>query len=323
MVMGAFLFKQKAKEALRGKWQNALVVCFFSGLFLTVASLLQTKMFEGLMAAASSLSAMMSTVGGEMTNAQMMQLVDLANRYMDEFYKITPAAWGSLGGAYLAALVFGPALKVGCARYFALLVRGTDIGVKDGLLGRFNILFKSMWLYVRMGVQIALWGLLFIIPGVIAAIRYSMAPYLLADDPSLSASEAIQKSKEMMKGRKASYFMLMISFIGWSLVISFGLTLLGGVVGRVVLDVVAQFAQVALNTYIAASSAAFYNAFVRENGVEDLVDFMRRRMREAGMSENDISAAGFGGGEDMILEDEEEADDGTVNEDDADGGEGE
>ena len=62
---------------------------------------------------------------------------------------------------------------------------------------------------------------------------------------------------------------------------------------------------------------------ITNDGVEDLVDFMRRRMREAGMSENDISAAGFGGGEDMVLDDEEEADDGTVNEDDADGGEGE
>ena len=34
MVLGSFYFKQEARRALRGNWQPALVVTFFSGIFL-------------------------------------------------------------------------------------------------------------------------------------------------------------------------------------------------------------------------------------------------------------------------------------------------
>ena len=46
-----------------------------------------------------------------------------------------------------------------------------------------------------------LWMLLFIIPGFIAALRYSMAYFILKDNPEIGALEAIRRSKEMMKGQ--------------------------------------------------------------------------------------------------------------------------
>ena len=60
-----------------------------------------------------------------------------------------------------------------------------------------------------------LWSLLFIIPGIIAAIRYSQAFLIKLDDPDLSATECIDKSKEMMNGHKMDYFLLILSFIVW------------------------------------------------------------------------------------------------------------
>ena len=41
MVLGSFFFKHRAKLVLKGYLQNALVVTFFTSIFLTVAQVLQ------------------------------------------------------------------------------------------------------------------------------------------------------------------------------------------------------------------------------------------------------------------------------------------
>ena len=316
MMIGSFLFKQRAREALKGNWQNALVVSFFSGVLLTVASLIQTRALEGVTAAAYSLYAMMGSVGGEMNNEQTMQLLDLANRYLAEFNNIAPATWWTLGIAYVLAFVVTPALAVGCNNYFIKLVRGEEIGVFKGLTARMHILPKTLWLYVRMFVQIFLWGLLFILPGIIAAIRYSMAPYYMAENPEISAGEAIRRSDAAMKGRKASYFMLLVSFVGWTLLMSVVQMVLGGVLGNVLMMVLSQFMSLMLTTYINGSCAAFYHALSSTNGLSDLFDTMRRRMKEAGISEVEIRAAGFGEQEDDTFIHEEENEEATEEDDD-------
>jgi uncharacterized membrane protein len=62
-----------------------------------------------------------------------------------------------------------------------------------------------------------LWALLLIVPGIVAAISYSMTFFILAEDSSLTPMEAINKSKQMMDGYKLKYFYLCLKFIGWAL----------------------------------------------------------------------------------------------------------
>jgi uncharacterized membrane protein len=68
-----------------------------------------------------------------------------------------------------------------------------------------------------MFVFIILWMLLLIIPGIIAALSYSMTFYIIADDETMDAMEAIDKSKAMMDGYKWKYFCLALRFVGWAL----------------------------------------------------------------------------------------------------------
>ncbi len=79
-----------------------------------------------------------------------------------------------------------------------------------------NFVLKIILLSILMCVYIFLWTCLFVIPGIIAAYRYRMAYYALIDDPSISVSEAIRRSKALMAGRKMDLFVLDLSFIGWS-----------------------------------------------------------------------------------------------------------
>ena len=62
-----------------------------------------------------------------------------------------------------------------------------------------------------------MWSLLFIIPGIVAAYSYAMAPYILAENPDMTVREAIAASKEMMRGSRWRLFCLGFSFIGWSM----------------------------------------------------------------------------------------------------------
>jgi len=88
----------------------------------------------------------------------------------------------------------------------------------------FEILFKgfnqfgtALVAYLLMVLFVILWMILLIIPGIIAALSYSMTFFILADDKSIDALDALKKSQKMMKGYKMKLFLLWLSFIGWAL----------------------------------------------------------------------------------------------------------
>ncbi len=62
---------------------------------------------------------------------------------------------------------------------------------------------------------IYLWSLLFIIPGIVKAYSYSMAPFILAENPGIGAKRAIVLSDKMTQGEKMNIFVLDLSFLGW------------------------------------------------------------------------------------------------------------
>ena len=118
-----------------------------------------------------------------------------------------------LSGIY-DLIVFGPA-TVGIYAYLMKMVRRQSPVYRDCFAG-FDDFGRCLLLGVRMLVQIMLWMMLFIVPGIIAAYRYSQAPLLLRDHPDWSPSDCIRESKKMMVGNKGSLFVLDLSFIGWT-----------------------------------------------------------------------------------------------------------
>ena len=74
-------------------------------------------------------------------------------------------------------------------------------------------------------LYVFLWSLLFIIPGIVAGFSYAMTDYILAEDPELTADEAISQSKSIMMGNKWRFFCLQFSFIGWDILatLAFGI----------------------------------------------------------------------------------------------------
>ena len=124
-----------------------------------------------------------------------------------------------MGAVYF---ILGSIIKVGYAKF--------NLNLVDRLEGSFENLFAyfSDWKTTAaarflQSIYILLWSLLFIIPGIIASYSYAMTEYILAENPELSASEAISRSKQMMDGNKWRLFCLQFSFIGWSILCAFTL----------------------------------------------------------------------------------------------------
>lgn len=173
-------YKWKGRNALRGNWQTAMVVAFFSGIFMVLTQVYQNRFMP-----------------------VAIEMID--GMYYWRVPQITRGVWIGFAVLQLCSVLLTPVLSVGCNHYFVRRIEGEELGAK-GLFSRMNLTGKALWLYVMMFVKILLWTCLLIVPGFIAAIRYSMAPYLLAEHPDWTAKEALEESKRIMKGRKGAVF---------------------------------------------------------------------------------------------------------------------
>lgn len=122
------------------------------------------------------------------------------------------------GVGSVAAFFIVMPLCVGCSFSFYRLYRDGDASLTSNMFkDSFEGYWHNVWGMFLVSVYIALWSLLLVVPGIIKSISYAMTPFILKDNPELSASQAIALSEKMMKGHKMEYFLLQMSFIGWVL----------------------------------------------------------------------------------------------------------
>ncbi|WP_026665901.1 DUF975 family protein [Butyrivibrio sp. FC2001] len=119
-------------------------------------------------------------------------------------------------GLVLKIAVFAP-LEVGCQRFFIVnrvqekaQINNVAFGFKTNWKNIVKVMFfKNLYLFF--------WGLLCGIPAIIKGYSYRLVPYLLAENPDMTADEAITLSRQMMNGQKMNAFVYDLSFLGWIL----------------------------------------------------------------------------------------------------------
>ena len=127
--------------------------------------------------------------------------------------------FASAVGIALDVLILNP-LEMGVRRFFYQnLIHSAD--VKEVAYG-FDRSYKNVitTMFFR-DLFTFLWGLLFIIPGIIKSYEYRMIPYILSEHPDMPRETAFATSKEMMNGNKWKAFVLDLSFIGWWILSAF------------------------------------------------------------------------------------------------------
>lgn len=228
-------FRRMAREALEGHWlRMALVTLVF---FLLTGTLLSTS--EGVYYDAArpvrgepGVSVRWTGTFGpfrytfespkDMNRSEYWKLPFLEKERLE--YEV---GWGmalnallpaiaALGVLSVAVRLFTPVLELGRFETAAALYRG-EAPHPSMLFLKMRFFGKALWLAILRAFFTGLWMLLFIVPGVIAFYRYSMAFYILWKNPDMRAIDALRESKRLMRGHKGRLFCLNFSYFGWML----------------------------------------------------------------------------------------------------------
>lgn len=185
--------KESAKASLKGKYNDAVIM-------LLVVILIS--------AGASVIGSLLDTSLG-LINKQTLTIGSQIIEYQSTGFFTT-----------ILTIALTCFLSFGIFEYFLNISRGKKVEWKD-IFKRYDLLVYYFVLSLIVGIFTFLWSLLFIIPGIIAALSYSLVYYLKLDNPDLSFMDNIKKSKELMNGHKWDYFVLELSFLGWILLVPF------------------------------------------------------------------------------------------------------
>jgi uncharacterized membrane protein len=230
-------FRQRARDALCGNWFIAVIAGFLATLL-------------GGISKSSTLDLNFSTETETAELEQLLAELGITEEMLTAIIAVI-GAFAIFGLVYmLISIVVGSAVSVGYAQFNLDLVDGlpASVGTLFSRFGQWKNAFLARFL---SGIFVALWSLLFVIPGIIAAYDYAMIPFVLAENPELSASEALAESKRLMRGNRWRLFCLEMSFIGWAFLSIFTLGI----------------GSLFLVPYVQASQAAFYREIKREKSL--------------------------------------------------------
>lgn len=230
--MEAKELRARARANLQGNW----------GLSIGVAAV--AALLGGLIVGSSFLPEVKTDLPASLAR---WGFVSLALQQGLKFGNLTISVPGGL--LSVLAFVLGGTIHLGYAQFL--------LKQHDGEKPEFSDLFSQ---FHRFGTGFAqcflrnlytfLWTLLLVVPGIVKSYSYAMTPFILAENPDMSASEAIRRSMALMDDHKAELFYLDLTFIGWNILAA----------------ITWNLGYLALNPYKNAARAAFYRQLTTQKG---------------------------------------------------------
>lgn len=204
--------------------------------------------------------------------------------YHREYTLSTSAGSLAIWGLQLLLSLFNALMQMGYRTYCLKLWRREKGGYQDLFQGfrmpgktlalfGLEVLFSFLWALPGILILVLLAGIaatflthsidlfLFVLIGYFGffayllnrVLRYTLAYHLLLDHPDWTAREALRESKVLMEGRRWSYFVLELSFLGWGLLvclIAYVVLLVGMLICSLGLSPLLQTASPALFTLV-------------------------------------------------------------------------
>lgn len=153
-------------------------------------------------------------------------------------------------GALIFVIFLMPIFEFSLTKMYMGFKNGNEFKMGD-LFSGFHQYGSALLTAILMDIFLVLWTCLGVIPGIVKIFSYSMTWYVLADNPQMSATEAITESRRLMDGHKFDLLVLYISFIPWLLLccVTFGI------------------AEIYVLPYMTAAETNFYYAIKEEKSV--------------------------------------------------------
>lgn len=196
--------KLLSRLKLSGVWPTAVLTALVVMAMKVVYSMVSIRFLGG------------STISSLLMGLVIVLIMDLL---LQVFY----------GGAFFAFLNLSRGRTFSAGNVFATLKMQPDRFLIKGLIldiGAFIYVGPILYASVSDKVSIEAFFMILIIWGIIGGILYtffriklSMVPFLLLDHPEMGALEAVRESIELMRGVTGKMFLLLISYIGWGILI--------------------------------------------------------------------------------------------------------
>ena len=186
----------------------------------------------------------------------------------DNWFDDFTNGWGEAARTIIAIVLLLVIFAIIIGIFFSIFVSNVVTAGVNGWLMRywrgvtppFGDLFATFRTYASVvktmflrGLYTFLWSLLFVIPGIIKDLAYSMVPYIISENPNLTSGQALKISIKMTDGYKGDLFVLGLSFIGWNMLSA----LTGGILGVLY-----------VNPYIGLTYAGMYDQ-LKWNAIQD------------------------------------------------------
>lgn len=286
-------FRYRARTALKNNWQIALLVVFIASLPSILTQVVGVLTGGDMTTRLNALLEDPAFLSGS-TDVMLGKLVDAMNVVSSPMY----------AAVSLASLILAPALTAGMQAYMMGLLKNQP-GEISSVFCRLKYFLKALGLNLLVGLKTCLWAvpgmaiaiggtavafgvssngdaavslmMVFMIVGYVlmfwlmiaAILRYAMAPYAFAQEPQTGVVACVNRSKEIMKGRKGQLFGLELSFIGWSLLVMLVYSTLLGMIGTVAALTVQMFLNLILYAYQYCAFSAFYLEY-SEKGTQQI-----------------------------------------------------
>ena len=159
------------------------------------------------------------------------------------------AIMGSISVIFaLVQFIVGGTVQLGYAKYLLKQHDHASFDIHD-LFSQFDRFKEGFLQRFLRNLYVLLWSLLLFIPGIVKSYAYAMTPFIMAENPQMSANEAIEASKQLMHGHKDELFTLDLTFLGWGLLAALTLNI----------------GYIFLNPYKNAAYAVFYKELTASN----------------------------------------------------------
>ena len=227
MKLGSGMYKEIARDALKGNWMKAIVAGFAAG-WLGVFS-----------------SSFLFIAGYVLVAVILVYFLE----FLPGFYPIL-----FLGTTIIALIYFfiGGVIRLGYIDFNLALLDRRKNGIYR-LGSRMSDWWRVLCAKITLFFALSLGYVLLIAPGIITKYSYAMVPYILEERPDFTVHEAFKASKQIMKKHKWELFCLRFSFIGWDII---GILTLG--IGLIFINPYRYAAEAAFYNEISGRAEAYY-----------------------------------------------------------------
>ena len=281
MFIPSGYYRKKALAALKGHWQPALLVA----LIVNLPTMLMQgfSMFTG--------NDLMDRLGAFIVSASRDGVLTQQTLLQEINTIVASTAFWLIRGLEILAMLVTPCLSLGMYKWLMDLLHGEEQPV-NAVFSRLRLFLKAIGLQLLIILKVLLWTLpglavmfivmlpvlragttqaqldamtavqgmsflpmlLMIVPGVIAALRYALSEYIMAEKPESKIRFCVSHSKELMKDQKKNLFFLLTSFLLWYLLELLIASFLSGILSLVF----QMFAGLVLSVYVTCSISVFY-----------------------------------------------------------------